>query len=122
MAKAVKLKWTVAPAPTGRYRSFEKRGWPQCRYVLPPSHDDAFRPAASISSDTEYTPDAAKTGLDSWGDPVVLVVRIAVHNERSFEWKRVKQSFNTLEAAKAAAEHLIQANPSFWPKELRDAE
>jgi len=27
----MKIKWKVQPAPTGRYRSFEKRGWPSAK-------------------------------------------------------------------------------------------
>ena len=37
-----KVKWKVASAPTGRYRSFERRGWPGADY-------EGDIPAASIS-------------------------------------------------------------------------
>jgi hypothetical protein len=61
-----KVVWHVAPVPTGRYRSFERRGWPTANYG---KHGLI---AASISCDDEYYPSDVREGKHA-----PLTVRIA---------------------------------------------
>ena len=113
--KKIKLKWQVAPAPTGRYRSFEKRGWPSADY-------ETGQPAITLYCDTGYSASAAKSG--EHGE---ITVAIAVWREReglspTFDWRRLKARFSTLQAAKEAAELFIGRNPGVMPPELQPGE
>lgn len=45
----MKLNWKVQPAPTGRYRSFESRGWPTAEFA---NGDHA----AHVYCEDEYVP------------------------------------------------------------------
>lgn len=109
----VKLKWTVQPASTGRYRSFEKRGWPHAHYA-----DGSA--AAYISCEQAYRPDIAKSG--EHGE---LTVRVAEYpavrapGAQAFHWRTIKARFATLEAAKAAAQRFIDQRPDFRPAVYR---
>lgn len=109
-----KIKWRVDPAPTGRYRSFEKRGWPGADYSTGAA-------AAQIYSTTgqAYIPSLARTGQHA-----PLELRVAEHgfwngdsSPETFRWRRVKQRFSTVDEAKAwVAKHLPA---SFAPEALR---
>ena len=106
-----KLKWTVAPAPTGRFRSFDKRGWPSAMY-------ENEKPAVHITCPDAYHPADAKIGLHS-----LLSVRIAkwanprLPDQSAFEWKTLAVQFPTLALAKAAAQNFIDGHPEYWPQE-----
>lgn len=98
--KLPKIKWRVQPAPTGRYRSFDRRGWPTAEY-----EDGSY--CASIYCEDEYVPARVKTGDHR---PLTLMIR-----DRSTDpqWKRVRASkqFTTLEEAKAALAKILVAHP-----------
>lgn len=113
MTTKPKIKWKVGSPPTGRYRSFEKRGWPSA--TIGP--DD--QPIASITCEDDYTPQRAKGG--GHGE---LTVSIAVWQPRegntdTFKWRTMKQRYQSLDAAKRAAEDFIIKYPSTWPTQLR---
>ncbi len=94
----MKLKWKVGEAPTGRYRSFEKRGWPCADFA-------DGRCAAMIQCDDSYVPAAAREG-----NHAPLSVYIADYSAgKSFKWRKLKLTAATLDEAKA-----IAAN--FWSK------
>ena len=97
-------KWKVDPEPTGRYRSFKRRGWPTAYYS-----DD--RIAASINCEEPYNTQRAKSGNHS-----PLILRIAVYNGGSFVWRRVKGEFKTLEDAKKRFEELVEKFPAITPE------
>ena len=105
---SIKLKWRVDPAPTGRYRSFQKRYWPSAEYTNQ-------RPAFSIVCEDEYRPQNVKTG-----EHKPLTVRVAVYNERSFDWRTLKTRADTLADAKALAQRAIDQHPEWLPIELRN--
>jgi len=113
MAKT--LKWKVGEVPTGRYRSFEKRWWPDACYA------GTELPAAQIYCKDDYEPKKAKTG-----DHSELEVRIAcwywIENEnplrQSFRWRSLKQRFATLQEAKDAAESFVSNHKEIWPAKL----
>ena len=94
----MKLKWTVSEAPTGRYRSFHKRGWPYAEFA-------DGRNAAMIHCDDSYIPANVREGKHA-----PLFVYIADYSAGdSFKWRKLKMNAATLDDAKA-----IAAN--FWTK------
>jgi len=112
----MKLKWEVAPVPTGRYRSFEERGWPSASYRN--GDEDA---AARIECADEYVPANAKSGKHL---PLHLHVAHWVNpDERgegaAFKWRKVIQIFETLPEAKAAAQSILDDRPHFWPEGVK---
>ena len=96
----MKIKYEVAPAPTGRYRSFQHRGWPT-GYV----NDEV---AVGFSCSDDYTPSSVKEGRHA-----PIRVRIAVRQGRkvSFDWRHLKGEFKTLDDAKSYALRFLNANP-----------
>jgi hypothetical protein len=111
--KLPKIKWKVSDIPVGRYRSFEKRGWPSAEYL-------DGRAAFYIYCDDEYRPRNVKTGNHK-----ELTVKIAEwFPERSaeydaFRWHTLKNRFATLKEAKEAAMNALKAHPHFVPKDLQ---
>lgn len=108
--------WRVQSAPTGKYRSFERRGWPHAYY-----EDGA--PAAMITCDRdEYVPSRVKTG-----EHAPLRVHIADHSVRrgkspeeaakypGFIWRRLTGQCKTLDEAKALAEQALDKFTNFKP-------
>ena len=107
----MKITWKVAEAPTGRYRSFHKRGWPSA-YM-------GDHPVLAIYCDDSYTPAKAKSG-----EHAELKVTVAQWFERegmtpSFKWLTMKQRFATLDAAKKAATDWYLAHQNFWHPDLQ---
>ena len=108
----MKIIWKVAPVPTGRYRSFEERGWPSAEY-------ENQEPAAWISCPgKEYIPSEVKIG-----NHPPLILFIADYSERSnggnCPWtrKRVKKSFLTLKETKEWFAEFIKKNPVIAKKD-----
>lgn len=109
---AIKLKWKVSSVPTGRYRSFDHRAWPDATYPNGKS-------AASIGCTDDYTAQRAK-GVDAHAE---LTVRIAFHHPRADRaekggrtWRTLKTRFETLAEAKKAAQVFIDGHSEVWPK------
>jgi len=107
---AIKIVWRVGEAPTGRYRSFERRSWPTAEYA------ESQKSAASISCEDEYRPANVKTGNHK-----ELIVRVADWSPpepggAAFRWRTAKQRCKTLEEAKALALTILNANPQFSPQ------
>jgi len=107
----MKLKWRVKSTPTGRYRSFEKRGWPDADYPN-------GRPAVSIDCDTSYS--ATVVASEKHGP---LSVHIACHNKiedwpklGAFNWRTLIKRASTLAEAKKLAEDFISSHPEVCPK------
>lgn len=102
----MKITWKVAEAPTGRYKSFHKRGWPTA------SMGD--KPVLSIHCDDSYTPAKAKSG-----EHAELKVNVAEWFTReglapSFNWRTLKQRFTSLDEAKKVATEWYLSHPNFW--------
>lgn len=108
---ALKIKWKVSCVPAGRYRSFENRSWPSGQI------DD--HAVAHLSSDVSYS---ATLAQDSGEHNIHLsIADWSNYNsgdkiKSAFVWKRLKQTFKTVAAAKAAAVRILQDNPSFLRK------
>ena len=105
----VKLHWQVAPSPTGRYRSFDKRGWPTAYY------GKGGKPAAFIYCEDSYNPAEVREG--SHGE---LTVNIAHHQhpraENGWEVVRLARRAKTLDEAKALAADYINRHPEVHPR------
>ena len=108
----VKLRWKVQEPSTGRYRSFNRRVWPNADYA-------DGRPAASIDCEDEYHPASVREGKHA-----PLTVRIADYSRPSnittgagFTWVKIIRQFTTLQEAKQGAERLLQNHPELMPKE-----
>jgi hypothetical protein len=106
----IKLKWHVQPAPTGHYRSFESRGFPDADYANLPK----ALAAVSLSCKDEYIPSDVKIGKHS-----EITIHIAFWHEdkKGFDWKQLKSKAKTLKEAKEIAENFINAYPQVQPKE-----
>jgi len=110
-AKIPKIKWEVAPAPTGQYRSFQERSWPSAEFVMP---DGTTYPAVRLDCEKEYNPTSVKNG-----DHPPIKIYVAVHSSTSFEWRALKKTFPNLAEAKEAAFTAIVSYQEFWPMALR---
>jgi hypothetical protein len=107
-----KLKWKMAEPPSGRFKSFHKRGWPSATMV------GSDHPMVSIDCEDSYTPAIAKDGSHR-----ELTVRIADwtkptdSTQARWKWRTLKARFTSLEDAKAAAKKFLDTTPEFWPTE-----
>ncbi len=101
----MKLKWKVAAAPTGPYRSFFKRGWPTAEF-------STGQVAAQITCADAYSSKQKTHGE--------LTVRIADYSSSSgFQWRTLKARAKTLDEAKTLAQQFFQTHPEFAPQGVR---
>lgn len=103
----MKLKWKVQPAPTGRYRSFDKRGWPQ---LLTPSD----RVAAFIDCEDSYYPPWVREGRHK---ELSVIIYDHTNGMQQRKTRRLVARFANLDEAKKAAETFLAAHVDFLPKE-----
>jgi len=96
--KPVKIKWTVAPVPTGHYRTFHKRGWP-----VGWAND---RNRVLISCPDEYSPAKVKTGAHA-----PLTIKVDVFHNGTMSLRTIRGTSATLADAKARALAFFQDNP-----------
>jgi len=112
----MKLKWRVAPVPTGRYRSFEFRGWPTATYA-----DSDEWTAVTIDCEDEYVPANARAG--SHGPLTIRLAQWYSPEERgsraAFEWRTVVDRASTLQEAKEVAQKILNDRPDFWPEGVK---
>lgn len=111
----MKLKWTVYPPATGRYRSFERRGWPYASYV---EHTEYPLSAGIILSQSEYIPRDVKNGSHKplhvnvavWANPRIT-------GEAAFQYQKIG-AVATLKEAKELLQNYIDEHPEIWPPAL----
>jgi hypothetical protein len=103
----MKYIWKVSEAPTGPYRSFQKRGWPT-------AETPAGEVVATIGCVDDYRPADVKTGKHQ---PLILRVRRKTSTSEEiekfggFRWLRMIKEFATLDEAKAAFKRFVDNNP-----------
>lgn len=102
----MKLKWKVQPKPTGRYASFQYRGWPEL-----------YSPGGSIlarihCSHVAYSHRVAKQADH---DPLTVYVYHCQNRPNLSDW--LGSRFATLSEAKAAAEAFFAEHPDYLPSE-----
>jgi hypothetical protein len=109
----MKLIWKVQEAPTGPYRSFEKRDWPVASY-------DDGTPAGHIRCYNAYIPANVKTGKH--GALMLFVADHSVGNDPelkakhgAFRWRKAKSTFATLKEAKEALLVILEKFPQLKP-------
>lgn len=100
----MKLKWKVAEAPTGRYRSFQKRSWPWAEN----SEEEVL---FQLLCEDSYVPKLVKSGQHG-----EITVRVGVRKgaTRGFNWHRLKARFARIEDAKAAAQKFYDDRPDLF--------
>lgn len=104
----MKLKWKVSEAPTGLYRSFQKRAWPMAF-----AGDD---PYANIVCERSYTPDRAR-GNNLYGAKLKVYVRVpSAPFSDSWKWAKLREEFDLLSEAKEAAQSFFDRHPEYQPK------
>jgi len=102
---SLKLVWKVGSVPTGRYRSFEKRSWPNAYF----SGADNAGAAASIDADESYEPRHRKmndVGFD-------LTVRITIVTDQGWEWRTLKKKARSINEAKELALNFYKQNQQY---------
>jgi len=102
----MKLYWKVDPAPTGRFRSFEKRGWPTAYY-----DKDEDKIAAALYCDAEYVPSIVKSG-----ELFNIQVRIADYSigGGGWEWRTMKTRCKSLDEAKKFVFYVLTGPRKLW--------
>lgn len=114
MVKKISLKWRVDPEPTGRYSSFEKRGFPSADYP-------GERPAANIRCKDSYLPsvhrDATDLDLELW----VAQYYIGEAGNETFKWRRLVKRASSIKEAKEIVSQFINGTQrnSVVPMDLR---
>lgn len=101
-----KLTWQIQAAPTGRYRSFEHRGWPTAYYK-----DQTI---IHLACEDEYVPRNVRSGKHA-----EIIIRVADRSNPSeakgtFTWRRLKQRAKTLTEAKDIAQKFFNEHPEVF--------
>jgi hypothetical protein len=112
LTEASQLLWKVSSAPTGAYKSFEKRRWPVAYYKT-------GEPAVQLICDQDYNGRTSKAenltikvGIADWGTPSNK------ETGAGFTWRYLKQRANSLSQAKMLASTFLQNHAEFVPKEV----
>lgn len=108
----MKIKWTVTDRPSGRYRSFQRRGWPSANFVNADESNCAW-----IGCEDDYEPADVRTGNHR-----PLKVYIADYSTRSndgncpYTRRKLKVEPRTLQAAKDLVKYFYEKNPQCLPQ------
>lgn len=102
----MKIRWKVAEKPTGRYKSFQDRGWPTCE-------DDKGNPIAMIRhiNKASYTPHLAEHNDKP---DLQLMIAYRADQETSFTWKGLTGRFRTVKQCKQALTEFIKKYPHYF--------
>lgn len=100
-----KITWKVSSVPTGRYRSFDRRRWPQAWI------NDRLICAIECQGD-DYCPQQVKTGSHA---PLWLRVFDYSKGEQQRSSRKSIRSYATLAEAKAALPKILELHPEFLP-------
>ena len=105
-----KLVWKIMDAPTGRYRSFHRRGWPSASF-----NDDYM---IGLSCEDDYRPANVKIGEHK-------EIRIRITDRQnvppgggSWVLRTLKQQAKTLKEAKVIAQKFFDENPDLFGLEV----
>lgn len=103
----MKLKWKVQPTPTGRYHSFNRRGWPEAFL-----HDQLI---AAFECVDDYYPPSVKAGHHQ-------ELKVRIYNYTEGPQKRsthyLKQRAKTLEEGKLLVAAFFEKYLAWLPKEV----
>lgn len=127
----MKIKWHVAEAPSGPFRSFQHRCWPhgeikndlnmsqwavRIEAYIDGKPIDPFDAGARMS--TSYTPTRAKMKNLSEDMTKGLSLKVFIRDFRDpkGQWRGLTKLCNSLVEAKAAAVKAYEQHPEFLPK------
>ena len=96
----MKICWRVQPEPSGKYRYFERRGWPYAETV-----DGAI--VFMLDCPNEYRPRDVRDGKH---DAITIFVRCG-RPDRTWVWRRLNRTAKTLADAKRLAQAYIDQHP-----------
>lgn len=103
---AKKLIWKASEAPTGRYRSFQRRSWPTATW----GKDGPMAVALYSFDNSDYVPRLAEL--------IEIEIRVADHRtDPEWHWRKLKARGKGLKDAKRIAAAFFEAHPEFKPKE-----
>lgn len=109
----MKFIWVVSPQPTGRYRSFERRAWPEC-WSGKHTDDDACLIADIVELDgaSYYGSDAKRTDLRL---KVKVFIYTIENGLRHRQVRRSKATFSSIAECKDFVKRYFTANPHHHP-------
>lgn len=105
----MKMQWKVEPNPTGRYRSFQFRGWPSLEY-------EDGQLAASIHCEDSYSMSLVKSGRHG---PLSVHIYDYSLGAQHRKCRVLVERFTDLGKAKAAAEATLRRHPQFLANKRR---
>lgn len=100
----MEYKWNVCAKPTGRYSSFERRGFPRAHYK-------GGEMAAMIDCEDRYEPSNVKIGNHR-----PLTVSFFDYSKSPAKRKTLVARYKTLPEAKDAFERVLKKHPEIAPK------
>ena len=103
----MKIKWKVSEAPTGPYKSFQRRGWPIATF------DDGSY-AATLQCEDEYRPSSVKSGQHK---PITVTICLHGRKEegRGLITAKLKQHAATLDEVKSMVTAFYEKYPQHLP-------
>jgi len=106
-----KIVWRVQPPPTGRYRSFQRRGWPQATF----GKDGPL--LAMLDCEDDYTP--ARAQCEELANQITIRVCHHQHPDMPRSWKvfALKQPARSFAQAQARVAAFYESKPDWLPKE-----
>lgn len=104
----MKLKWKVGDKPTGQYRSFFNRSWPDATY----KGTESYAGKLVSVNDTSYEPRLAETEE--------LYVYLADYSEGpAWTLRRLKKRAIGVKQGKQMLQDFLDQHPEYWPSSLR---
>lgn len=100
MENKIKLTWRVAPEPTGRYRSFERRAWPSAEYK-----NGAC--AAYMSHEESYEPSVHRNATDLSIKLHVAVWGLTEGGKWGFRWRVLNKRASSIKEGKQIMEDFL---------------
>jgi hypothetical protein len=102
--KGKPIKWKVGRAPTGPWRAFERRSWPDAMVE--------GNPVARLTCRESYTPKIA----EDCEKPIELWVAkwYPPESGKPFEWLKFRTPFHKVSDAKAFFKRWCETNPNYF--------
>lgn len=101
-----KIKWFVQPAPTGKWKSFETRGWPT-------AENQDGRLIAIITCPDQYVPRKVASGEHA---PLTVKVMDWRQGNDIRKWRPLTQQATCMTEAKAMVKRFYEENPEWLPE------
>lgn len=110
----MKFIWVVSPQPTGRYRSFERRAWPECWSAKHTDRDACLiADIKELDGNAYYGSDAKRTDLRL--KVKVFLYVIDENGVRTRQTRISKDIFKSIAECKDFVKRYFTANPHHHP-------